>query len=83
MFPFPSGMCSFPALLSQFHDHYKYIAYIFLDTNTISLREVIPKLHVSHDLSALTKPMHFFRILHTLKSLLVNMGAGRAVLRGI
>lgn len=27
-----------------------------------------------------SKPMHFFNMLHTLKSLLVNIGAGRDVL---
>lgn len=32
-------------------------------------------------LSELTKPMHFFNMLHTLKSLLVNIGAGRDVLQ--
>lgn len=31
--------------------------------------------------SKLTKPMHFFKILHTLKSLLVNIGAGSDVLQ--
>lgn len=34
-------------------------------------------LNTPHEL---TRPMHFFSILHTLKSLLVNIGAGSAVL---
>lgn len=33
------------------------------------------------DPSGLTKPMHFFNMLHTLKSLLENIGAGSEVLQ--